>query len=106
MEPTNLQIFVSEVKGSGESDYKGIYKQVPLRLRVGVFAEVEAFTDMMARTQKVSRNKVINDLLQIAIENVKDLLDEKSLEDFNMFASSHYNEWNGSGDLSDDEVSK
>ncbi len=102
MEPTNLQIFVAEVKGTGESEYMGIYKQVPLRLRAGVFAEVEAFQEMMARTQKVSRNKVINDLLQIAIDHVRDSLDEKSLEDFNMFASHHYNEFTGSGDLSDD----
>lgn len=57
---------------------------------------------MMAKTQKVSRNKIINDLLQIAIDQVKDLLDDKSLEEFNMFASNHYNDFTGSGDLSDD----
>lgn len=102
MEPTNLQIFVAEVKGTGESEYMGIYKQVPLRLRAGVFAEVEALQEMMARTQKVSRNKVINDLLEIAIDQVKGSLDEKSLEQFNMFASNHYNDFTGSGDLSDD----
>jgi hypothetical protein len=102
MEPTNLQIFVAEVKGTGESEYMGVYKQVPLRLRAGVFAEVEALQEMMARTQKVSRNKVINDLLEIAIDQVKGSLDEKSLQDFNMFASQHYNDFTGSGDLSDD----
>ena len=106
MEPTNLQIFVAEVKGTGESEYMGIYKQVPLRLRAGVFAEVEAFQEMMSKTQKVSRNKIINDLLQIAIDQVKESLDAKSLEDFNMFASHHYGEFTGSGDLSDDEDSK
>ncbi|MCO8043707.1 hypothetical protein NI461_13860, partial [Acinetobacter sp. S4400-12] len=63
---------------------------------------VEAFQEMMAKTQKVSRNKIINDLLQIAIDQVKDLLDDKSLEEFNMFASHHYNDFTGSGDLSDD----
>jgi hypothetical protein len=106
MEPTNLQIFVAEVKGTGESEYMGIYKQVPLRLRAGVFAEVEAFQEMMAKTQKVSRNKIINDLLQIAIDQVKDSLDAKALEEFYMFASHHYQDFTGSGDLSDDEVAK
>ena len=52
MEPTNLQVFVAEVKGTGESEYMGIYKQVPLRLRADIFAEVEAFQEMMAKTQK------------------------------------------------------
>ena len=30
----------------------GVYKQVPLRLRADIFAEVEAFQEMMAKTQK------------------------------------------------------
>ena len=46
---------------------------MPLRLRADIFAEVEAFQEMMAKTQKVSRNKVINDLLRIAIDEVKKL---------------------------------
>ena len=37
MEPTNLQVFVAEVKGTGESEYMGVYKQVPLRLRADIF---------------------------------------------------------------------
>ena len=106
MEPTNLQVFVAEVKGTGESEYMGVYKQVPLRLRADIFAEVEAFQEMMAKTQKVSRNKVINDLLRIAIDEVKNSLDEASMAGFNMYASHYYNDFTGSGDLADDEVSK
>ena len=106
MEPTNLQIFVAEVKGTGESDYIGVYKQVPLRLRADVFAEVEALQEMMAKTQKVSRNKIINDLLQIAIDEVKNSLDEGSMAEFNMHASHYYNDFTGSGNLDDDEVAQ
>ena len=45
MEPTNLQIFVAEVKGTGESDYIGVYKQVPLRLRADVLQKLKHFRD-------------------------------------------------------------
>ena len=34
MEPTKLQIFVAEVKGTAESEYIGLSKQIPLRLQV------------------------------------------------------------------------
>ena len=106
MEPTNLQIFVAEVKGTGESDYIGVYKQVPLRLRADVFAEVEALQEMMSKTQKISRNRVINDLLRIAIDEVKKSLGPIHLADLNMHASHYYNDFTGSGNLDDDEVAQ
>ena len=32
-EPTSLEMLVAEVKGNGESEYKGLFKQIPLRLK-------------------------------------------------------------------------
>ena len=44
--------------------------------------------------------------MRIAIDEVKNSLDEASMADFNMHASHYYNDFTGSGDLADDEVSK
>ena len=105
MEPTNLQVFVAEVKGTGESEYMGIYKQVPLRLRADIFAEVEAFQEMMAKTQKFHVTRSLMIFCELLLMRLK-TLDEGSMADFNMHASHYYNDFTGSGDLADDEVSK
>ena len=41
MEPTNLDIFLSEVKKTGESKLVGIYHQVPFRMFSPHYQRVE-----------------------------------------------------------------
>jgi len=107
METTKLQMFVAEVKGTAESEYMGLSKQIPLRLRIDLFAEVMALHEMLSANQKTPRNKVLNDLLDIAIDQVKKELDPDSYEKLNTLAFHHYKELSSfeSGDLSD-EVAK
>ena len=80
MEPTKLQMFVAEVQGTAESEYMGLSKQIPLRLRIDLFAEVMALHEILSANQKTPRNKVLNDLLDIAIDQVKKELDQDSYE--------------------------
>ena len=108
MEPTKLQMFVAEVQGTAESEYMGLSKQIPLRLRIDLFAEVMALHEILSANQKTPRNKVLNDLLDIAIDQVKKELDQDSYEKLQTLSFHHYEELSSfdSGDLSDDEVSK
>ena len=108
MEPTKLQMFVAEVQGTAESEHMGLSKQIPLRLRIDLFAEVMALHEILSANQKTPRNKVLNDLLDIAIDQVKKELDQDSYEKLQTLSFHHYKELSSfdSGDLSDDEVSK
>ena len=78
-DPTNLQIFVSELKKTGRSNYHGAYFQVPFRIQYHLPARVEA----LAKHLNGSRNKVLNDLLAIALDQVYQSLDldEDTLHD-------------------------
>lgn len=70
-EPTNLQLFVAELKKTGRSSYHGAYFQVPFRVQMHLHAKVEALTKHLGST----RNKVLNDLLSIALDQVYQSLD-------------------------------
>ena len=108
-EPTSLEMLVAEVKGTGESEYKGLFKQIPLRLEMPIFARVEALHEMISQNQKCPRNKVLNDLINVALDQVMAQLDEDKVFLLNQMAARHYGEGLStfeSGDLSDDEVSK
>ena len=104
MEPTKLQIFVAEVKGTAESEYMGLSKQIPLRLQVNLFASVMALHTLISEKQKTPRNKVLNDLIAISVDQVYENLDEDTRHKFDAIASYYYEELSqyDSGDLADD----
>lgn len=64
---SNLSQFMIELKHSGTSEYFGAYKQIPLRLRFVSNARVTALTSMF---QGASKNKILNDLIEIALDQV------------------------------------
>ncbi|MCW8502655.1 hypothetical protein OQG76_10495, partial [Streptococcus macedonicus] len=101
MEPTKLQMFVAEVKGTAESEYIGLSKQIPLRLQVDLFASVMALHTLISEKQKTPRNKVLNDLIAISVDQVVDGLDEETRHKFNAIASHYLDELSqyDSGDL-------
>ena len=78
-EPTNLDLFVAELKKTGRSSYHGAYFQVPFRIQLHLHAKVES----LAKHLNSSRNKVLNDLLAIALDQVylSLNLDEDTLHD-------------------------
>jgi hypothetical protein len=104
MEPTKLQILVAEVQGTAKSEFIGVCKQIPIRLQLDVFASVMALHSLISENQKTPRNKVLNDLMAIAVEQVVESLDEDTLRKFNSIASEYYENYdeNFKGDLSDD----
>ena len=108
-EPTSLEMLVAEVKGNAESEYKGLFKQIPLRLEIPIFARVEALHEMISQNQKCPRNKVLNDLINVALDQVMAQLDEDTVFLLNQMAARHYGEGLTafeSGSLSDDEATK
>jgi hypothetical protein len=105
MEPTKLQMFVAEVQGTADSEYIGLSKQIPLRLQMDLLASVMALNTLMSERQKTARNKVINDLVSIAVEQVVESLDPETLEKFNTISSHYFDELYSSSDsvgLTDD----
>lgn len=105
MEPTKLQMFVAEVQGTADSEYIGLSKQIPLRLQMDLLASVMALNTLMSERQKTPRNKVINDLVSIAVEQVVESLDRETLEKFQNISSHYLDELYSSSDsvgLTDD----
>lgn len=65
VEPTPLQSLVAELQHFGKSDYMGLLFPVSLRLQPSIYGLVEAFANQSGS----SRNKVINQLLEIALDS-------------------------------------
>ena len=63
-EPAMIDIFVSEITRLGESQYIGAVFPVQARLQAPLYGFVEAFTAKAG----TSRNKVLNQLIEIGIE--------------------------------------
>lgn len=63
-EVTALQQLVSELSHSGKSQYVGILFPVPTRLQANLFGMVEA----LAHHAGTSRNKLMNQLVEVGIE--------------------------------------
>jgi hypothetical protein len=106
-EPTKLQILVAEITGKAESEYWGVTKQMPVRVRLDLFAKISALHEFANEKKKVPRNQLLNDLLDIAVEQVMSELDEDTVFLLNQMASRHYDLITIEvSDLSDDEVSK
>ncbi|WP_180125031.1 hypothetical protein [Acinetobacter sp. YH12080] len=107
-DPSNLEILVAEVKGTGQSEYWGLAKQIPLRLELPIFARVEALHEMISQNQKTPRNKVLNDLINIALDEVMKKLDDETVEKLNQMSGHHYQAFIDSCEVSDlsDEAKK
>ncbi|WP_308655612.1 hypothetical protein, partial [Acinetobacter junii] len=103
-EPTSLDILVAEVKGVATSEYTGLFKQIPLRLELPIFAKVDALHTLISQNQKCPRNKVLNDLITVAIDQVMAQLDEDTVFRINQIASYTYDQLStfDSGDLDDE----
>ena len=91
-EPTNLDLLVAEVKGTREPEYKGSYRQIALRLEMPIFARVEALNEMISDNKKSSRNKVLNDLINVALDQVVSQLDNDKVLLMNQIAARHYSD--------------
>jgi len=92
-EPSNLDFFIAEITGSAESNHFGVQHQVPFRIHHHLYAKLCAVIAMGAahkssRSKRAnSRNAVLNDLLQIALDQVYSKIPESDLSNLKDFES-------------------
>ncbi|MCE6009392.1 hypothetical protein [Acinetobacter soli] len=102
-EPTKLQILVAEINGTAESEYVGLYKQIPFRVQMNLFARLSALHDLQNSHTKTPRNALLNDLLDIAMDQVISQLDPETLQALEHLESQYHENLSqfDSGDLDD-----
>ena len=83
-EVTALQQLVSELSHSGKSQYVGILFPVPTRLQANLFGMVEALTHHAG----TSRNKLMNQLVEVGIEATLESLPESVVRQIEEQANS------------------
>ena len=86
-EVTALQQLVSELSHSGKSQYVGILFPVPTRLQANLFGMVEALTHHAG----TSRNKLMNQLVEVGIEVTLNALPESVVQQIEEQANSALN---------------
>lgn len=103
-DPTKLQMLVAEISGTAESDFIGVYKQIPFRVKLHLFARLSALHDFQNLKQKKPRNALLNDLLDIALDEVISELHPQIQEELGQLEAQYYQNLEcqyESGDLSD-----
>jgi len=65
-EPTKLEMFLAEIQKTGTSESVGSVHSVTVRLPSVEFATIEA----LCRTSGLARNKVIVNLIQVALDEM------------------------------------
>ncbi|MEQ1321851.1 hypothetical protein ABLU32_22670, partial [Acinetobacter guillouiae] len=78
--------------------------QIPFRVRLPLFARLSALHTIQNSHNKTPRNALLNDLLEIAMDQVMFKLDEETLEALGHLEAQYYEELSqyDSGELSDD----
>ena len=76
-EPTALDQLLSELNHSGKSQYTGMLFPVRTRLQAPLYGLIEALTHHAG----TSRNKVVNQLLEVGLEATLAVLPEDLAED-------------------------
>lgn len=75
--PTALDQLATELNHSGKSQYTGMLVPVTTRLQVPLYGLIEALTHHAG----TSRNKVVNQLLEVGLEATLSVLPEDLVED-------------------------
>lgn len=87
VEPTKVEMLISEINRTGKSTYSGALKPLSIRLPIQTYAKVVAIENFIG-TDKTSKNKVINDLLEIAFDQIYPSLNESQKHAFDHFSQS------------------
>ena len=86
-EPTKVEILLSEINRTGKSSFSGALKPLSIRLPIQTYAKVVAIENFIG-SEKTSKNKVINDLLEIAFDQIYPFLNESQKHAFDHFSQS------------------
>lgn len=77
-EPSNLDVLVAEIQNqSNKSEVVGTYHQVPFRIYHWNFVKLESLKKQLGNP---TRNKLLNQLLEIALDEVFKKLEKNSPE--------------------------
>lgn len=103
-EPTKLEMLAAEINGTATSEYVGLYKQIPFRVRLDLFARLSALHEIQNMHSKTPRNALLNDLLDIAMDQVIDKLDSETTEHLERLEAEYHQHLSqfDSGELNDD----
>lgn len=77
--PSALDQLVGDLSHSGKSQYSGVLFAVPTRLQADLYGMVEALTQHAG----TSRNKIMNQLVQVGIEATLDALPNEIVTQLN-----------------------
>jgi len=77
-EISKIDMLMSEFQNQGKSEFRGLVKTISVRIPVADFSSIEAF----ARHTGMSKNKVIVQLLNVALDTVIPGLDRKNRKAF------------------------
>ena len=86
-EPTKVEMLLSEINNTGKSAYSGVLKPLSIRLPIQTYAKVVAIENFIG-AEKTSKNKIINDLLEIAFDQIYPSLNESQKQAFDSFSQS------------------
>ena len=87
IEPTKVDMLLSEINRTGKSTYAGALKPLSVRLPIQTYAKIVAIENFIG-SEKTSKNKVINDLLEIAFEQIYPSLNESQKLAFDSISPS------------------
>lgn len=85
-DPTRLQLLLATLKGDIESEYVGVTRQVPFRIRSDLFARLSAVHALANMKKKTPRNNILNDLLEIALDQVELEADNHTASEIKRFS--------------------
>lgn len=86
-EPTKVEMLVSEINRTGRSNYSGSLKPMSIRLPIQTYSKIVAIENFIGG-DKTSKNKIINDLLEIAFEQIYPSLNESQRIAFDSISPS------------------
>ena len=86
-EPTKVEMLLSEINNTGKSAYSCVLKPLSIRLPIQTYAKVVAIENFIG-VEKTSKNKIINDLLEIAFDQIYPSLSESQKQAFDSFSQS------------------
>ena len=86
-EPTKVEMLLSEINNTGKSAYSGVLKPLSIRLPIQTYAKVVAIENFIG-VEKLVKIKIINDLLEIAFDQIYPSLSESQKQAFDSFSQS------------------
>jgi hypothetical protein len=84
-----LMMLMGAVQGTYQTDYMGMEKAITIRANVVNAPKIDALAEMSG----LSKNLVINDLLELAFYVLQDNLKEEDAERFSKLESQKMEEW-------------